>query len=77
MGEPMLRVVRTRLELDPTSPDRLEDELIRSGARGARMLRDGTIAVTVAARAPEDAVALVRDLMTRVAESVCEVVSVR
>lgn len=73
----MLHVVRTRLEFEPMSPDRLEDELVRRGARGARALRDGAIAVTVAARTHDDAVALVDDLIARAAENVRDVAAVR
>lgn len=73
----MLHVVRTRLVLDPTSPGRFEDELVRKGARGARTLRDGAIAVTVAARTRDDAVALVDDLILRAAEGVHDVATVR
>lgn len=73
----MLHVVRTRVEPGPPTPGLLEDELIRRGARGARMLRDGSMAVTVAASTPDDAAALVRDLLVRVADGVREVVSAR
>lgn len=61
----MLHVVHTRPAVDPTLPERLEDDLIRSGARGAHLLEDGAIAVTVAASTLHDAIVLVQDLMAR------------
>ena len=69
----MLVVVDARFEVDWSRPSWIEDELIRSGARDARLLEDDLVAVTVAARTRPDACELVRDLLDGVGAHVLEI----
>ncbi|HVS85304.1 MAG TPA: hypothetical protein VHD91_06710 [Gaiellaceae bacterium] len=62
----MLVVVQAPFELDWARPEWLEDELIRAGARDARLVDAVTVAVTVAAASAMEAEVMVRDLLERV-----------
>lgn len=62
----MLVVVQAPFDVDWTRPEWLEDELIRSGARDARLVDGETVAVTVAAASTREARELVRGLLDRV-----------
>lgn len=62
----MLVVVQAKFEVDWSRTSWIEDELIRSGARDARLTDPNTVAVTVAARSRSEADDLVCALLTRV-----------
>lgn len=62
----MLAVVHIPYDPGSMTADRLEDELVRHGARHARIVEEGTVSVTVDATSTGDAVALARKIMARV-----------
>lgn len=62
----MLVTVHARFEVDWSEPAWIEDELIRCGARDARMIGAQDVAVTVAAPSSAEAAVFVSDLLTRV-----------
>jgi hypothetical protein len=68
----MLAVVRAPFEIDWAIPEWIEDELVRRGARDARLVEDGIVAVTVEASSPAHADELVRDLLHRIGARVLE-----
>jgi hypothetical protein len=67
-------VVQTHLDLESSPPEWIEDELVRRGARHARLLENGTVSVTVCANSPEQAQNLVRQLLSRVSDRAIEIV---
>jgi hypothetical protein len=69
----MLVVVHARLEVDRARPEWIEDELVRCGARDARVVDEDAVAVTVAARSRAVAEELVLELLDRVRASVAGV----
>jgi hypothetical protein len=75
----VLAVVYAQFEVDWARPERIEDELIRSGARDAHMLADDVpiVAVTVSARSLREANALVRDLLEHVGAGSVEIIAPR
>jgi len=62
----VLAVVQARFEVEWSRPEWAADELVRRGAREARLLADDCVSVTVCADSRETAEALVRDLLERV-----------
>ena len=78
----MLFVLQARFEVDtrPVALEpglrmaRIEDELVRSGARDAHLVDDAAVSVTVAASSRGTANELVRDLLERVGASTVEIV---
>jgi hypothetical protein len=62
----VLVVVQARFEVDWSRPEWIEDELVRCGARDARLLEDDLVSVTVSASSREDAENFVRELLERV-----------
>lgn len=69
----MLFIVQARFEVDWSRPEWIEDELVRSGARDARILPDDAVAVTVTARSRDEADGMVRDLLARLGASGVEI----
>jgi hypothetical protein len=66
-GTPLTQiVVETHLRLKSSPPEWIEDELVRRGARHARLLENGAVSVTVCASSPETAQNLVRQLLRRI-----------
>lgn len=65
----MLVVVWARFALDWSRPEWIEDELVRAGARDARMTDTDSVAVTVAAESSARANEIVRALLDRVGAS--------
>jgi hypothetical protein len=66
----VLVVVQARFEVDWSRPAWIEDELIRCGAREARILDDDFVSVTVCPSSREAAEEIVRDLFERVSAKV-------
>ena len=62
----VLVVVQARFEVDWSRLEWIEDELVRSGARDARLVEDDLVSVTVCANSREAAEELVRELLERV-----------
>jgi hypothetical protein len=62
----MLVVVQARSEVDWSRPEWIEDELVRRGARDARLIEDDLVSVTVCAGSREAAEDLVRELLERI-----------
>ena len=62
----VLVVVQAHFEVDWSRPEWIEDELVRRGARDARLLDDDLVSVTVCASSREAAEDLVRELLERV-----------
>jgi hypothetical protein len=62
----VLVVVQAHFEVDWLRPAWIEDELVRCGARGARLTDEDTVSVTVEARSRAEAAHLVCDLLARV-----------
>jgi hypothetical protein len=58
--------VQARFALDWFRPQWIEDELVRCGARDARLIDEDIVAVTVAAGSSAEANELVRVLLARV-----------
>ena len=69
----MLVSVHVRFEVDWARPMWIEDELIRGGAREARLLDGDRVVVTVAARSRAEAVELVESLLARVGAEACKI----
>lgn len=65
----MLVVVQARFGLDWPRPEWIEDELVRAGARDARMTDTDCVAVTVAAESSARANELVCALLDRIGAS--------
>lgn len=65
----VLVVVQARFVLDWFRAEWIEDELVRCGARDARMTDERTVAVTVAAKSSAEAGELVRLLLDRAGAS--------
>jgi RNA-binding protein YhbY len=70
----VLVVVQAHLEVDWSRPEWIEDELVRSGAREARLLEDGFVSVTVCANSRDAAEDFVRELLERVSAKAVAVV---
>ena len=70
----MLVVVQAHFEVDWSRPEWIEDELVRCGARDARLFDDDLVSVTVCASSQEAAQDLVRELLDRVSAKAVEVV---
>jgi hypothetical protein len=68
----VLHVLYARLTDDRRDGLAIEDELVRSGARGARLFDDGEIAVTVAAASSPQARDLVQALLRGVGAEAVE-----
>jgi hypothetical protein len=62
----MLVIVQARFEVDWSRPEWIEDELVRCGARDARLLEHDLISVMVGARSRDEAEDRVRELLERV-----------
>jgi hypothetical protein len=70
----VLVVVQARFEVDWSRPDWIEDELVRRGARDARLLEDDLVSVTVCANTREAAEDLVSELLERLSARAVAVV---
>jgi hypothetical protein len=70
----VLVVAQARFQIDWSRPEWIEDELVRCGARDARLLDDGLVSVTVCARSREAAEDLVRGLLQRIDARTVEIV---
>jgi hypothetical protein len=69
----VLVVVQARFEVDWSRQEWIEDELVRCGARDARLVEDGLVSVTVCANTTEAAEDFVRDMLERVSAKVVAV----
>jgi hypothetical protein len=70
----VLVVVQARFQIDWSRPEWIEDELVRCGARDARLLDNGLVSVTVRAASREAAEDLVRGLLQRINARTVEIV---
>ena len=70
----MLVVVRAHFEVDWSRPEWIEDELVRCGARDARLFDDDLVSVTVCAGSREAGEDFVRELLARVSARAVAVV---